>query len=426
MMNIQRPRGTADLLPDAIGGWQRLEQVVRTTLEIAHYQEIRTPIFEHTELFERGVGDTTDIVEKEMYTFLDRGGRSITLRPEGTAGVVRAFAENKLYGNPGISKLYYIGPMFRYEKPQRGRLRQFHQYGCEVFGAEGPAIDAEVIGLNYDILKNFGLQNLGVELNSVGCSKCRPRHKELMIAALAPHSEELCVDCQRRLHRNPLRIFDCKNESCQRIVKDAQAPKILDVLCDECKIHLNGVQAYLTTMKIPFVISDDLVRGLDYYTRTAWEITAPGYSTIAGGGRYNSLVAEVGGPETPGIGFAGGMERALMVLQGQQRAIETKPTLDVFVVVANPLAEMAATEFVRNMREQGLVVDRDYQGKSMKAQFKMADREKARFVVILGEDEMANGYATVKDLTTSVQKQISFAQLTESIHAQFIAEKTRP
>jgi histidyl-tRNA synthetase len=402
-VSIQRPRGTADILPGEVEAWQRLENIVRSVFSEAHYQEIRTPIFEHTELFERGVGETTDIVEKEMYTFVDRGDRSVTLRPEGTAGVTRAYVENKLYGQPGASKLFYIGPMFRYEKPQKGRWRQFHQYGCEVLGADGSAIDAEVIGVNLDILKNLGLKNLLVELNSVGCSNCRPVHRETMIEKLLPFREKLCSDCQGRLERNPLRIFDCKHESCQAILKESNVPTMLDTLCEDCKQHFAGVQEYLQGMKVPFVINNHLVRGLDYYTRTAWEITSEGYSTISGGGRYNSLVREVGGPETPGIGFAGGIERALLVLAEQTGGIDLASALDVFVAVADQSAEIKAMSVMQTLRHAGIRTDRDYQGKSMKAQFKAADRDKAKFVLVLGESEIASETVTLKHLATGEQ-----------------------
>jgi histidyl-tRNA synthetase len=406
-VSIQRPRGTADILPGEVEAWQRLENIVRTVFSGAHYQEIRTPMFEHTELFERGVGETTDIVEKEMYTFIDRGNRSITLRPEGTASVTRAYVENKLYGQPGASKLFYIGPMFRYEKPQKGRWRQFHQYGCEVLGAEGPAIDAEVISVSLDILKNLGLKNLLVELNSVGCSNCRPVHRERMIEKLTPYKEKLCGDCQSRLLRNPLRIFDCKHDSCQAILLESGVPTMLDTLCEDCKSHFEGVQAYLRSMDIPFIINNRLVRGLDYYTRTAWEITSEGYSTISAGGRYNSLVEEVGGPETPGIGFAGGIERALLVLSEQTGGIDLALSLDVFVAVADKSAETAAMSVIHKLRHAGISADRDYQGKSMKAQFKAADREKANYVLVLGESEIQSGTVTIKNLATGEQENMT-------------------
>ncbi|MFB5190013.1 histidine--tRNA ligase [Alicyclobacillus fastidiosus] len=417
-MDIQRPRGTADLLPGTVEAWQVLERIVRETLATANYQEIRTPVFEYTELFERGVGDTTDIVSKEMYTFEDRGGRSVTLRPEGTAGVVRAFVENKLYGQGTISKLYYIEPMFRYEKPQKGRFRQFHQYGVEVLGSEAPAIDAEVIQLNLSVLQNLGLKQLTVELNSVGCAVCRPRHKETMIALLSPRRDELCKECQERLEKNPLRMFDCKNEHCHTILREVGAPYISDALCDECSEHFQAVQGYLTAMSVPFVHKKDLVRGLDYYTRTAWEITSPGFTTIAGGGRYNGLVEQVGGPATPGIGFGGGIERALWVLGEQGGRLTDEHELDAFVAVADESAERPAMVVLSTLRGRGISCDRDYQGRGLKSQFKLADRANAKFVIILGESELASGKATVKDLATGQQDQVVFADV-----ATFVQER---
>lgn len=414
-MDIQRPRGTADLLPGIIEAWQLLETTVRTTLGNANYQEIRTPIFEHTELFERGVGDTTDIVSKEMYTFQDRGDRSITLRPEGTAGVVRAFVENKLFGQGTISKLYYMGPMFRYEKPQKGRFRQFHQYGAEVLGSESPAVDAEVISLNLQVLRSFGLRDLKVELNSVGCSDCRPKHREEMVSLLQPRRAELCSDCQTRLDKNPLRLFDCKNDRCQSILREVGVPYISDRLCDDCQAHFSDVQRFLVALDVPFQLVKSLVRGLDYYTRTAWEITSPGFTTIAGGGRYNGLVEQVGGPATPGIGFGGGMERALWVLAEQGGGISGSTTLDVFVAVADADAERTAMVVLSTLRGRGIRSDRDYQARGLKSQFKLADRLKAKFVVILGENELASGQATVKDLTSGEQVQVPFAALADQI-----------
>ncbi|MCL6515952.1 histidine--tRNA ligase [Alicyclobacillus sp.] len=402
-MLTQRPRGTADILPGEVEQWQAIERIIRDTCAVYHYDEIRTPVFEHTELFARGVGETTDIVSKEMYTFVDRGDRSVTLRPEGTAGVVRAFVENKLYGSAQTVKLYYIGPMFRYEKPQRGRWRQFHQYGVEVLGAEHPAADAEVIAINVDLLRRFGLRDLTVELNSVGCPVCRPRHRETMLERLRPVAERLCGDCQQRLERNPLRIFDCKNESCQRVVAEAGAPTILESLCDDCRGHFEQVRAFLDAMGVPYTLNDRLVRGLDYYTRTAWEVTVPGFSSVGGGGRYNGLVAEVGGPETPGVGFAGSIERALLVLREQGAQLPDGAAMDVWVAVADETAEIAAMRLLQQLRLAGVRADRDYLGKGLRAQLKAADRVKARFCAILGADEVARGVVTLKDLTTGRQ-----------------------
>ena len=399
----QRPRGTADLLPGEVEQWKRLEDIFREVSRTYHYEEIRTPVFEHTELFARGVGETTDIVEKEMYTFEDRGNRSLTLRPEGTAGVVRAYVENKLYGLPDLAKLYYVGPMFRYEKPQKGRWRQFHQYGVEVLGSEAPEVDVEVIAFGAEFLTKLGLQHVQAEVNSVGCSECRPRHREAMVEKLRPVADRMCNDCQSRLDRNPLRIFDCKNESCQAILREVEAPTVLQCLCDACRSHFSAVTELLQDVGVRFVINDRLVRGLDYYTRTAWEFTVPGYSTVAGGGRYNGLVAQIGGPETPGVGFAGGIERALLVLQEQGAAVTKRSPLAVYVAVADSQASQTATKVLQDLRRAGISADRDYQGKGLKAQFKAADRVQAKYVLILGEEELKSDTVSVKDLATGEQ-----------------------
>lgn len=405
-MLTQRPRGTSDILPGEVEQWQRLEQSVRDVCRIYNFKEVRTPIFEHTELFARGVGETTDIVEKEMYTFMDRGNRSLTLRPEGTAGVVRAYVENKLYGSPDAVKLYYVGPMFRYEKPQKGRERQFHQYGCEVFGTEDPAVDAEVISLNLHILQELGVQGVSVELNSVGCSVCRPLHKDEMIRRLEPVRDRLCKDCQSRLERNPLRIFDCKNESCQALLKEVEAPTILDALCDDCKGHFDDVQSNLKAMNVDFHINPHLVRGLDYYTRTAWEYVVEGISSLGGGGRYNGLVAQVGGPETPGIGFAGGIERVLMVLREQAGEGPKTEPLDLYVVAVDEVGKTATVNLLQRARSTGLSADCDYLGRSVKAQFKAADRLKARYVAVLGEAEVSASKVSLKNLETGEQVEL--------------------
>jgi histidyl-tRNA synthetase len=417
-MLTQKPRGTADLLPGEVEQWQRLEQTFREVSERYHFAEIRTPIFEHTELFERGVGETTDIVSKEMYTFLDRGNRSVTLRPEGTAGVVRAFVENKMYGATGVAKLYYIGPMFRYEKPQKGRWRQFHQYGCEALGSDAPELDAEIIAYGWDFLTTLGIQNVTAEVNSVGCSVCRPRHREAMLQRLQPVADRLCRDCHSRLDRNPLRIFDCKQDSCQALLQEVGAPTILDCLCDDCRQHFDAVRANLDAIAVPYAVNSRLVRGLDYYTRTAWEFTVPGYSTIAAGGRYNRLVAEVGGPETPGVGFAGGIERALLVLGEQGAQAEADRRLDAFVAVAEPDASIPAVQLLHRLRKAGVRADRDYQQKGLKAQFKLADRYRARFVLILGSAELESGVVSVKDLDSGEQVSVPDSDIVEYIQAR--------
>ncbi|MCL6631036.1 MAG: histidine--tRNA ligase [Alicyclobacillus herbarius] len=417
-MLVQRPRGTSDVLPQDAGAWRYLESVVRRTFAEYHYAEIRTPMFEHTELFARGVGETTDIVEKEMYTFDDRGGRSLTLRPEGTAGVIRAYVENKLYGQPGTVKLYYIGPMFRYEKPQKGRERQFHQYGCEVLGSDAPALDAEVITLHLYQLHALGIHQAQAVINSVGCPVCRPQHREQMLERLRPVKDRLCKDCQNRLERNPLRIFDCKNDRCQALLQEVGAPTILDKLCPECESHFASVRHYLDALGVSYSVDPYLVRGLDYYTRTAWEMKVAGFGTIGGGGRYNSLVREVGGPETPGVGFATGIERVLFILseQGALTSMQDE-RLDAYVVTADEEADVYAMSVLQSLRKAGLLADRDYQGRSVKAQFKAADRERARFAVVVGSLEQEQQQVTVKDLNTGEQTTLPLVELVEHIQA---------
>ncbi|UOF88802.1 histidine--tRNA ligase [Fodinisporobacter ferrooxydans] len=411
-MAMNRPRGTADILPGEVEKWQFVERTVRDVFGRFHYQEVRTPIFEHTELFQRGVGETTDIVEKEMYTFEDRGNRSLTLRPEGTASVVRAYVENKLYGGPQPSKLFYIGPMFRYERPQAGRQRQFHQYGVEVIGSDDPAVDAEVIMMAVAFLQEIGLKQLQVEINSVGCSVCRAAHREHMMEHLAGVREQLCKDCQGRFERNPLRILDCKNESCKALTKDA--PTVLDHLCESCSTHFAKVRTFLDACGISYVVNPRMVRGLDYYTKTAFEIIETGIgaqSTIIGGGRYNKLVSEVGGPDTPGIGFAGGMERAILAMQAQSVSLTFADQVDLYVIGLGPKAETQAVQLLQSLRTEGFRADKDYAGRGMKAQLKTADRLQAKFTVVIGEEELQKGAAVVKTMASGEQQHVPFADI---------------
>ncbi len=330
-MKFQKPPGTQDILPDSARLWQYVERKARDLCRRFHYREIRTPIFEATELFQRGVGETTDIVEKEMYTFTDRGGRSMTLRPEGTAGAVRAYVENKLYGEPDIAKLYYLGPMFRYERAQAGRYRQFHQFGVEAIGSDDPALDAEVIALGWQFYRELGLSGITVEINSVGTPEIRAAFRAKLLAFLEPMRDQLCKDCQSRMERNPLRVLDCKVDQ----DKFADAPSILDSLDDACREHFEKVQKGLKDMGIPYRINHRLVRGLDYYTHTAFEYKAEGIGaidTVGGGGRYNGLVAEVGGEDRPGVGLGIGLERTLLLLEHQKVAVPEERDLDVFVI----------------------------------------------------------------------------------------------
>ena len=340
-MHIQSPKGTRDMLPKDSFLWQWIEHTMRKEAALASYLEIRTPVFEYTELFERGVGDTTDIVQKEMYTFLDKGDRSITLKPEGTAGAVRALIENKLYAEPLPVKMYYLNnPIFRYENPQHGRLREHHQFGMECFGVKGPTADAEVIMTVLRILNQLGLRNLSVKINSIGCPVCRPSYHEALRAYLKAHFDELCPQCKERYDRNPLRVLDCKEKSCQVIARNA--PSILDHLCEECDTHFEGLQQLLNARQVPISIDPQIVRGLDYYTKTVFEIimqSPRGEMALCGGGRYDGLVKEIGGPDMPGVGFGIGTERIILELQNQ--GIEA-PTREITTVFIASLGEEAA------------------------------------------------------------------------------------
>ena len=416
-MSIQKPVGTQDLLPGAVEKWQYLEGKARELCRRFNYREIRTPVFELTELFQRGVGETTDIVEKEMYTFQDRGDRSLSLRPEGTAGVVRSYVENKLYGEPDISKLYYIGPMFRYERPQAGRYRQFHQFGVEAVGSEDPALDAEVIALGYTFYREIGLKDVTVEINSVGTPAVRAKYREHIQRFFAPVKDKLCKDCQSRYDRNPMRLLDCKIDQAY----GEGAPTILEHLDEECAGHFEAVQAHLKAMGIPFRINPRLVRGLDYYTHTAFEYKAAGIGaidTIGGGGRYNGLVGQIGGNDRPGVGLGLGLERILLVLEAQGVDMPAEPPLDVYVIGLGEAAERETVKLLQTLRLRGLKAERDYLGRKIKAQMKSADRLNARYVAILGDDELARGEIAVKSMATGEQETLPLAGLAEAIAAK--------
>lgn len=423
-MLTTRPRGTNDFLPGETEKWQYVEQTLRDICREFDYHEIRFPFFEHTELFQRGVGETTDIVEKEMYTFMDRGKRSITLRPEGTASTVRAYLEHKLHALPQPVKLYYIGPMFRYERPQAGRYRQFHQFGVEVFGSSDPGIDAEVIGLAMAIYHRLGLKGLEVRLNSVGCPQCRPKHRDTLQEFLKNDLPRLCGDCQGRYEKNPLRILDCKNPQCREIT--AHAPTILHCLCPECREHFEAVQEYLEIAGIKYLVDERLVRGLDYYTKTAFEIVVReigAQSAICGGGRYDGLMESLGGPPTPGVGFALGMERIFPALESQGIKISSDHALDVFLVALGQEAGKKAFQILMNMRLEGIKAEKDYMGRSLKAQMKMAGRFKVKFVLIMGENEMVKGTAVVRNMETSEQKEMPLHEAVDLVRQQ-VREKS--
>jgi histidyl-tRNA synthetase len=420
MTTFQKPPGTQDVLPGRVETWQFVEKTARDLCRRFHFCEIRTPMFEATELYRRGVGETTDIVEKEMYTFEDRGHRSMTLRPEGTAGVVRSYVENKLYGEPDISKLYYIGPMFRYERAQAGRYRQFHQFGVEAIGSDDAALDAEVISLGYQFYKEVGLNGITVEINSVGTPEIRAAFRAKLLAFLEPMRSDLCKDCQSRMDRNPLRVLDCKVDQ----PKFEGAPSILDSLDEECTNHFTRVQQSLDAMDIPYRINPRLVRGLDYYTHTAFEYKAQGIGsidTVGGGGRYNGLVAEVGGDDRPGVGLGIGLERTLLLLENQQIQPDIDTALDVYVIALGEKADRELAAIVQKLRNAGLAVDRDYQGRKMKALFKAADRTGARFTAILGDDELNRGEIALKNMATGEQQQVPLSQLATVVFS-FITE----
>lgn len=406
-MAITAPRGTQDFLPEQTAEWQLLERKIRQICSLYGFGEIRTPLFESTELFLRGIGETTDVVTKEMYTFNDRGGRSMTLRPENTASVVRAFLEHKLYGDPQVHKFYYMGPMFRHDRPQAGRYRQFNQFGVEEIGSRNPAVDAEIIAMAFQLFRELGLTDLDLHLNSVGCPKCRPVYRQKLIEFYADKKDMLCDDCKARLDKNPLRVLDCKEEGCKQA--SVGVPELTDNLCDDCRDHFTKVQQYLTAVGIPFTLDPRLVRGLDYYTNTAFEIMyAPlgAQSTVCGGGRYDGLIEEVGGPSTPGIGFAIGMERLLLTLKEQGLLPPPQRKRPVFIVALGDAAKTAAFTIQQQLREKGIYAEIDLMGRSMKGQMKSANKLEADYTVIIGEDELAGGQVQVRDMNTKEQLSI--------------------
>lgn len=429
-MSYQRPKGTNDILPGESEKWQFVEETARLVFNDYQYQEIRTPIFEHYEVISRSVGDTTDIVSKEMYDFHDKGDRHVTLRPEGTAPIVRAYVENKLYG-PEFKKpykVYYTGPMFRYERPQKGRLRQFHQLGVEAFGSENPSLDVEVMAMAMDFFKQLGINQLRLVINTLGDKETRTNYRQALITYLEAHEEELSEDSRRRLHENPLRVLDSKDRKDQPIVADA--PSILDYLSDYAKEYFEGVTKTLEYLNISYEIDHRMVRGLDYYNHTIFEIMsdAPGMgaqTTICGGGRYDGLVEELGGPETPGIGFAMGIERILLTLEQEDVMIPSAASLDAYVVGLGEATNMESLKVVQAIRDFGFSADRDFMGRKAKAQFKTADKEGAKLVLTLGEDELSNGVINVKDSATREEKAFPLTDIYEDFAAIY-DEMTMP
>ena len=398
---INKPRGTEDILPSDSPLWRKIEQAAHEVCKNFGFKEIRTPVFEDTSLFQRGVGDTTDVVQKEMYTFEDKGGRSITLRPEGTASLARSFIENSLFANPQPTKLYYIISCYRYEKPQSGRLREFHQFGIECFGGTSDATDAEVITLALTFFQKLGVDDLKLNINSIGCPECKKAYNDKLKAYFAEYQDKLCDTCKTRLEKNPMRIIDCKSEICSDIAKDA--PKMIDNLCDDCHGHFEKTKAYLDAVGIDYIINPDIVRGLDYYTRTVFEITSDALgaqSTVCGGGRYNGLVEELGGKPTEGIGFAVGLERLVMILKAQNKAVCDEISPDIFVASIGEAADISAQKLVYDLRLLGISAERDLCERSVKAQMKFANKLGARYTIVLGDDEIKNNCADIKNMET--------------------------
>ena len=415
-MAITAPRGTQDFLPEQTGDWQKLEEKIRSICRIYGFGEVRTPIFESTELFLRGIGETTDVVTKEMYTFEDRGGRSMTLRPENTASVVRAYLEHKLYGDQKVHKFYYMGPMFRHDRPQAGRYRQFNQFGVEEIGSQDPAVDAEIIAMAFQLFRELGLNDLVLHLNSVGCPKCRPVYRQKLIEFFDGKRDELCDDCKSRLDKNPLRVLDCKEDG-ERMLSEG-VPLITDYLCEECAEHFETVQSYLTGIGISFEKDPRLVRGLDYYTKTAFEIMyAPlgAQSTVCGGGRYDGLIEEIGGPSVPGIGFAVGMERLLLTLKEQGLLPPVEEIRPAYIVALGDEARKEAFILQQALRAKSLYAEIDTNGRSMKGQMKAANKINADFTVIIGEDELAQGQAQIRNMETKEQETVALGDVVEYI-----------
>ena len=426
-MNFKVPRGTQDILPGQTEKWQKVEQIIRELCNVYRYKELRTPMFEATELFQRSVGETTDVVQKEMYTFEDRGGRSLTLRPEGTASAVRSYVEHKMFGQADQPvKLYYTGPMFRYERQQAGRYRQFVQFGVEAIGSADPAIDAEVIALAMDVYASVGLKDLKLVINSLGDKETRDAHRTALINHFEPSIGEFCSDCQNRLAKNPLRILDCKVDREHPLM--ASAPALTDYLTEESAKYFEQVKTYLEVLGISYEVDSNLVRGLDYYNHTAFEImsTSSGFgaiTTLCGGGRYNGLVEEVGGPDMPGIGFALSIERLLLALEAEGVTLDIEDGLDMYVVAMGEEAKVKAVELVSSFRAKGISADMDYLNRKMKAQMKAADRANAKFVIVLGETELEEQAVNVKTMGTGDQTKVDFGHLVQYVLDQKVVEE---
>ncbi len=410
-MSIQAIKGVKDILPADMPAWQHLEATARKLFEDYGFAEIRVPVFEYTELFARSIGASTDIVEKEMYTFEDRDGRKITLRPEGTAGVVRAFIEHSMYADAQLTKLYYMGPMFRHERPQKGRYRQFHQIGVEALGTDHPHVDIEVLAMLHALFTRLGIKDLVLQINSLGDAACRGAYRDALVNYLTTKLPTLCADCRRRYETNPLRVLDCKIDA----DKFSDSPVMLDYLCGPCKTHFETVEQGLRKLGIPFEVNTRLVRGLDYYTRTTFELVMGhmgAQNTVAAGGRYDGLVREIGGPATPGIGFALGVERAISLMDAGNIA---SPRPALFIAALGPEAVTLALPLVHELRSSGIRVDTDYTGASLKSQMKKADKSGAGHTLIIGEQEMKSGKAVLRNMKTKEQSEIALAVAGEEL-----------
>ena len=412
MSSIKAPRGVRDILPGESWKWEHVFSVTRKVAGDFGYREVHLPVFEHTELFSRGVGETTDEVEKEMYTFEDRSGRSLTLRPELSASMVRSYLENRMDKQHQPAKLWSAGPMFRYERPQKGRYRQFWQIDFEAIGSQDPLLDVESIELSLELFRRLGLSNLEVLVNSVGCPACRPVHRKALQDFLRPRLKELCESCRGRFDRNPLRILDCKNPACQAITEDA--PSTISCLCDECAAHFDAVRKGLAMIGASFEVDNRLVRGLDYYTKTAYEVLSGelgAQNAVCGGGRYDNLAESIGGPHTPGMGFAAGVERIVLTMEEQGCSFGEPPRCDIFVVHADDSSLDAAVSALYDIRRAGMAGDMDYTGRTLRARFKTAGASGAAFACVLGPEEIASGKVTLKDLRSGEQQAVGRAEL---------------
>ena len=417
MAEINRAvKGTNDILPSDSHKWQFVEGKMLETASLYGFKEIRVPVFEHTEVFLRSVGDTTDVVQKEMYTFEDKGGRSITLRPELTAGVIRSAIEKGLVNSALPAKVCYIGGCYRYEKPQAGRLREFHQFGVECIGAAAPNADAEVIALARQVLNSVGIEKISLEINSIGCPECRKEYHKALKEYFSSKSDELCGTCLERLDRNPMRILDCKSPVCSEIAK--QAPVVLDFLCDDCRKHFESVKAHLKAQNIEFTVNPHIVRGLDYYTRTVFEFVSGdigAQSTVCGGGRYDGLISQMGGASVPSLGFAMGIERLMLVLENQKAELPEATKTDIYIATMGENAGIKATELCAMLRAEGLKAETDIYGRGLKAQMKYANKIGAKFSVVIGDSELESGKASLKDMEEGSETVINIDEIVEEL-----------